>query len=102
MVASELRSENWLLAYEANFKAWLPNQGGVDFVALDPDFSFLKNQGVYFYDQNAKRHSIWGTYASHHCSGYSIHVNARSRLSSKRSMPLLMGRRTGTSHLKQP
>jgi hypothetical protein len=30
---SELAEDHWLLAYEANRKGWLPDQGGKDFVA---------------------------------------------------------------------
>jgi hypothetical protein len=39
MNADGLYDEFWLLAYEANVKAWLPNPGGVDFVAADPGLS---------------------------------------------------------------
>jgi len=48
----ELRSEHWLLAYEALFQGWL-NPGSGDYLASDPVFSFLKTQGVSFYDRNA-------------------------------------------------
>jgi len=50
MSADGLYDEYWLLAYEANCKGWLPNVGGVDFVAADSNFRFLKNNNVYFYD----------------------------------------------------
>jgi len=50
MTADALYDEYWLLAYEANYKGWLPNVGGVDHVAADPNFGFLKTQDVYFYD----------------------------------------------------
>lgn len=50
MHAGELYEEFWLLAYEANLKGWLPNVGGVDFVAADPTFAPLKAGGVHFYD----------------------------------------------------
>jgi hypothetical protein len=49
MKQSELRTENWLLAYEANVKGWLPSVSGTDFVAADPTFAPLKAAGVYFY-----------------------------------------------------
>jgi len=52
MTADALYDEHWLLAYEANVKAWLPNGGGVDFVATDPNFGFLKNENVFFYDSS--------------------------------------------------
>jgi hypothetical protein len=50
MNADALYDEYWLLAYEASLKAWLPNPGGIDFVAADPNFSLLKAAGVHFYD----------------------------------------------------
>jgi hypothetical protein len=50
MNAGALYDEYWLLAYEANIKAWLPNPGGIDFVAADPNFSLLKAAGVHFYE----------------------------------------------------
>lgn len=52
MNASGLYDEHWLLAYEANYKGWLPNPGGIDFVATDVNFSYLKANGVYFYDES--------------------------------------------------
>jgi hypothetical protein len=52
MKADELYDEFWLLSYEANLKGWLPNIGGVDFVAADQNFAILKAAGVYFYDAN--------------------------------------------------
>lgn len=62
MDGAELSTESWLLAYEANFKAWLPNKGGAECVAADPAFGLLKNHGVYFYDQSAK--ASYGVWAS--------------------------------------
>ena len=50
MAPTSLYDEFWLLAYEANVKGWLPNPPSGDFVAADPNFGFLKQQGVYFYD----------------------------------------------------
>jgi hypothetical protein len=50
MTADALYDEFWLLAYEANYKGWLPNAGGVDYVAGDPNFAFLKTNNVHFYD----------------------------------------------------
>lgn len=47
-----LYDEHWLLAYEANVKGWLPNAGGIDFVSADPNFSYLKVNGVYFYNES--------------------------------------------------
>ncbi|TWB87337.1 MULTISPECIES: RNA-directed DNA polymerase [unclassified Synechococcus] len=50
MTTEALYDENWLLAYEANIKGWLPSVHGVDHVNSDPRFSFLKSAGVSFYD----------------------------------------------------
>jgi hypothetical protein len=50
MNGDALYDEFWLLAFEANVKGWLPNSGGVDFVAADSNFSPLKTAGVRFYD----------------------------------------------------
>lgn len=49
MVSGELRDDQWLLSYEANVKNWLPSNGGGDHVASDPEFGFLKANGVSFY-----------------------------------------------------
>jgi hypothetical protein len=49
MNAAGLRSNNWLLAYEAEIKGWLPAQTA-NFVDDDPRFSVLKKHGVSFYD----------------------------------------------------
>ncbi|WP_304511629.1 hypothetical protein [Desulfobacula sp.] len=50
MTSDALYDEHWLLAYEANVKGWLPSSSGVDHVANDPNFSFLKTNGVNFYN----------------------------------------------------
>jgi len=49
MTAQDLREEEWLLSYEANVRNWLPSVGGVDHVAVDRDFGFLKQRNVRFY-----------------------------------------------------
>lgn len=46
MHEGELVEGQWLLAYEANVKGWLPNKGGVDFVASDKYFGPMKAAGV--------------------------------------------------------
>jgi hypothetical protein len=46
-----LYGEEWLLAYEANFKGWLKTS--TDYVKADPNFGYLKNNRVPFYDDNA-------------------------------------------------
>ncbi|KJR44222.1 hypothetical protein UF75_5394 [Desulfosporosinus sp. I2] len=38
MKVEELYDENWLLAYEANVKGWLPSVSGSDYVVTDPIF----------------------------------------------------------------
>jgi hypothetical protein len=52
MDTQSLYDENWLLSYEANVKGWLPSLGISDHVALDPRFSFLKQNSVSFYDES--------------------------------------------------
>jgi hypothetical protein len=46
----ELHGSQWLLAYEANVKGWLPSVSGQDYVRSDPCFSYLKKNNVQFYD----------------------------------------------------
>jgi hypothetical protein len=50
MNGKDLYGEQWLLAYEANVKNWLPSISKRDYVQQDTCFGFLKNRGVYFYD----------------------------------------------------
>ena len=50
MTTQSLFEENWLLSYEANVKSWLPSSGVPDHVTPDPNFLFLKQNGVHFYD----------------------------------------------------
>ena len=50
MTQDALYDEHWLLSYEANIKGWLPSLGAADHVAADPNFGFLKANGVHFYD----------------------------------------------------
>jgi hypothetical protein len=52
MTGDALYEKHWLLAYEANVKGWLPNGGGIDHVANDVNFNFLKQNNVFFYDQS--------------------------------------------------
>ncbi|WP_371807630.1 RNA-directed DNA polymerase [Arhodomonas sp. KWT] len=51
MCAEGLYDEQWLLAYEANVKGWLPSIGGADHVRADPNFGYLKANGVHFYEE---------------------------------------------------
>jgi len=53
MTVSELKTSNWLLAYEALIKGWLPPASGSDYVATDDGFKYLKSEGVNFYDTSA-------------------------------------------------
>ena len=54
MTARDLRSEMWLVAYEANIKSWLPFRGS-DFVAADRFFKYLKQANVSFYNVRAAK-----------------------------------------------
>lgn len=49
MKSNELYTENWLLAYEANVKGWLPSASGRDYVSTDSFFGILKANNVEFY-----------------------------------------------------
>ena len=60
MSAVGLYDEHWLLAYEANIKGWLPNVGGVDHVGADANFSYLKANGVFFYDEGLATPTVQG------------------------------------------
>jgi hypothetical protein len=51
ITTEELYGPQWLLAYEAGVKGWLPSLAPVvDHIAADPFFSALRANGVYFYD----------------------------------------------------
>lgn len=50
MTTDDLYGEQWLLAYEANMKHWLPSATRRDHVNRDSCFSFLKAHNVYFYN----------------------------------------------------
>lgn len=53
MTKNDLTSENWLVAYEANIKGWLPSLQREDNVLSEPNFRLMKNGGVSFYNPNA-------------------------------------------------
>jgi hypothetical protein len=53
MQKDELLGPQWLLAYEASIKGWLPSFGSVDYIAAVPQFLHLRNHGVSFFDDNA-------------------------------------------------
>ncbi|MFP1985087.1 RNA-directed DNA polymerase [Lonsdalea quercina] len=46
-----LYGDQWLLAYESSLKGWLKSQKDPMYVEKDPNFSFLKDNDVYFYRQ---------------------------------------------------
>jgi hypothetical protein len=50
MTAQNLYDENWLLAYEAFIKGWLPSLDGTNYVGADDFFETLRSNGVEFYD----------------------------------------------------
>jgi hypothetical protein len=50
MTPGHLYSENWLIAYEALRKGWLPAVDGSDYVAADDFFGLLSHYDVEFYD----------------------------------------------------
>ncbi|MDB4948801.1 MAG: hypothetical protein JWM27_1450 [Gemmatimonadetes bacterium] len=54
MRSDELYQNQWLLAYEANVKGWLPGELGKDHVQNDANFGFLKTMGVSFYESNRR------------------------------------------------
>lgn len=51
MTKASLWDENWLLAYEADIKGWLPSAEAINHVDNDPWFHELKAKGVEFYDR---------------------------------------------------
>jgi reverse transcriptase-like protein len=50
MTAEHLYGENWLVAYEALRKGWLPSVDGSGYAAADDFFGLLWQYGVEFYD----------------------------------------------------
>jgi hypothetical protein len=50
MTTDDLYSDNWLLAYEAKIKGWLPSQDRDDHINEDEFFGKLKRNNVSFYD----------------------------------------------------
>jgi hypothetical protein len=53
MTPEDLFGKQWLLAYEANVKGWLPPAGPTDHVNAEPAFARLKAGGVSFYEPAA-------------------------------------------------
>ena len=58
MTPAELKTSNWLLAYEALIKGWLPSATGSDYVRSDDGFKYLQSKNVHFYN-----HSLITSYA---------------------------------------
>jgi Reverse transcriptase (RNA-dependent DNA polymerase) len=54
MQADHLYSENWLLAYEALTKGWLPAKDGSNYVEDDDFFGSLSKLNVEFYDSSTR------------------------------------------------
>jgi hypothetical protein len=50
MRASSLSGPQWLLAYEADIKGWLPSAEKPNHVDSVPEFSLLKQAGISFFD----------------------------------------------------
>lgn len=50
---SELFGRHWLLCYEANRQGWLVPPSGMDALGAHPQFDFLRNQNVSFFNTNA-------------------------------------------------
>ena len=50
MVVDELKTSNWLLAYEALMKGWLPAVKGKNYLDSAEGFSYLKSKNVSFYN----------------------------------------------------
>jgi hypothetical protein len=58
MQASHLYSENWLLAYEALIKGWLPSKDNTDYVKADDFFGKLSQYDVQFYDTDNRDSAV--------------------------------------------
>jgi hypothetical protein len=50
MIAADLQDEFWILCFEASRLGWLPWAGGMDHVSQDAGFSYLRTQGINFYN----------------------------------------------------
>jgi hypothetical protein len=51
MRGSSLSGPEWLVAYEADVKGWLPSAEKPNHVDSSPGFSELKRAGISFYDE---------------------------------------------------
>ena len=50
---NELFGRQWLLCYEANKRGWITPPSKIDVLSVHPQFEFLKQKGVSFFDVNA-------------------------------------------------
>jgi len=55
MQPNSLATENWLLAYEARVKKWLPPVGTKEYIKTVAGFGLLGSNGVSFYDENLSK-----------------------------------------------
>ncbi|MBF8982786.1 RNA-directed DNA polymerase [Lutibacter sp. B2] len=51
---NELYDSNWILAYEALYRGWLPSNNSKNYIDSDPFFSCLKKRNVSFFNTNAR------------------------------------------------
>lgn len=58
MTQDGLYGRNWLLAYEASIKGWLPSRNAGNHVDQDPCFAGLKANGVSFYNARASARHV--------------------------------------------
>ena len=54
MVPDSLYNENWILAYEALMRGWLPPKTGKNYLDEDDFFAALKKYNVSFFDSNCR------------------------------------------------
>lgn len=59
MVEDELYGPNWILAYEALVKGWLPSQSGVNYLESDTFFRILYTNNVSFFNINCRDEWIY-------------------------------------------
>jgi hypothetical protein len=65
MTEGELQGRNWLLAYEARVRRWLPSRDGTDYIRRHPGFQLLRQHRVRFYNPLAvDRYVVLGRYLS--------------------------------------
>lgn len=60
MVEEQLYGSNWILAYEALKKGWLPSKNGINYLENDEFFKILSSSNVSFFDENCRDKWIYG------------------------------------------